>query len=83
MTELDLYKFVQDKEVSWQGNSLILWINPSEVEDFAELIDRCSADDGGYDCKVQHDGTIVMELDMLCDEYDIDPENILPKEESE
>ncbi|WP_342505898.1 hypothetical protein [Sporosarcina sp. FSL K6-2383] len=81
MTELELYKFCQDKEIGWRGESLIMWISPSEVQEFADLIDRCSADDGGLDCKIQQDGTVCVDLIELCEEYDIDPENILPKEE--
>lgn len=82
MTELELYKFTQDKEIDWRGDSLIIWLEPSEVQEFAELIDRCSADDGGLDCKIQHSGTICIDLNELCEEYDIESENILPKEET-
>lgn len=82
MTELELYKFVQDKEIDWRGDSLILWIEPSEVQEFADVIDRCNADDGGLDCKIQQDGTVCIDLIDLCEEYDIEPENIFPKEES-
>lgn len=81
MTELELYKFCKDKEIHWRGDSLILWFSPFEAEVFAELIDRCDADDGGLDCKIQRDGTLVVDLHELCEEYDIDPENILSKEE--
>ena len=84
MTELDLYKFIRDNEVEvdWRGEEeLIAWIHPSDIKDLVELIDRCDADDGGIECTLQNGGYIVLNLFDICVEEDINPENILPKEE--
>lgn len=83
MTELQLYKFIQENEVeiSWHGDEYLnLWLDRHEIKEFADLLDRCDADDGGIDCKLQNGGTIVFNLLDICDEYDINPENILAKD---
>jgi len=82
MSELDLYKFIykNNLEISWCGDEYLnLWLDGSEIKDFADLLDRCDADDGGIDCKLQNGGTIVLNLLDICYEYDINPENILSK----
>lgn len=83
MTELDLYKFItkNELEISWHGDdTLNLWISHYDMEDFSILLDRCDADDGGIDCKFQNGGDIVLNLLDICEEYDIEPENILKKD---
>lgn len=83
MTELQLYKFITENklEISWHGEDCLnLWIDSYELEEFANLLDRCDADDGGIDCKLQNGGTVVLNLLNVCEEYEIDPENILAKD---
>lgn len=83
MTELDLYKFIQenDVEISWHGDdSLNIWLHSADISDFTKLLERCDADDGGINCKLQSEGYIVINLLDICEEYDINPENILAKD---
>lgn len=83
MNELDLYKFIKDEEleISWHGeDTLNLWLSPRDLKFFAELLDRCNADDGGLKCFMQDDGVINLNLVDVCDEYDIDPERIHAKD---
>ena len=83
MTELQLYKFIteNDLEISWHGDGILnLWLDGSEIKEFANLVDRCDADDGGIDCKLQNGGGVVLNLLDICDEYEINPENILEKD---
>ncbi|WP_172369611.1 hypothetical protein [Sporosarcina jiandibaonis] len=80
MTELELYKFTQDKEIDWRGDSLMLWIDPSDIQDFAELIGDGMFDDGGLKVTMVHGGTLCIDLDDVIMD-DIELENILPKEE--
>lgn len=78
MTELDLYKFCQDKEVSWEGNELIIWIDFYDCEEFATLIGyNLTSDDGGLEVHLKDTG-IALNLVDVCDYHDIDPYNILP-----
>jgi len=82
---LDLYKFIQENEVEvdWRGDEeLIAWLHPSDVQEFMKIIDRCDADDGGIECTLQNEGYVVLNLFDICVEKDINPKNILPKEES-
>lgn len=79
MTELDLYKFINDNriEIDWRGNNLYIWLEYYELESFCKLLDRCDADDGGLDCTLQNAGFVVLDLVPICEEYGIDPNNIL------
>lgn len=40
MEELDLYKFIQhtDTQIDWRGKKLVIWLNPNDVKDFAEMV---------------------------------------------
>lgn len=80
MTELDLYKFVQNKELDWRGDKLILWVDHSDLEEFTELIGYGALSEGGLEVTLLHGGTIGVELNELCEWFDIEPERILAKE---
>ncbi len=80
MTELELYKFVQDKEMDWRGDSLVLWLYPSEIDEFTELTGNNIFDDGGLEVHLQSNGSIAIELEEVCIFHGIDPEHILKKE---
>lgn len=79
MTELDLYKFVQDKEIDWRGNKLILWIPFYDLQEFTNLIGYDYLSEGGEEVSLQHN-CIALELNDICDNFDIEAENILKKE---
>lgn len=83
MNEFKLYKFIRDRamQCSWEGEQLLLWIIPSDIETFAEMIDREDADDGGLIVQLRRDGTLLIELDELLDEYDIEPTDFVEKGE--
>lgn len=80
MTELDLYKFCQDKEVAWRGDKLILWIDFEDLMEFTEMVGYHEFAEGGMDVTLM-EGCIALEINDLCESYDIDPERILKKEE--
>ena len=76
MTELQLHKFVTDKELecAWRGDDLILWLDFSCAEEFAALIEdflteKCEVD-------LQLTG-LALDIVPLCQYYDIDPGNIV------
>lgn len=79
MTELELYKFINENqiEIDWRGNELLVWIEHYQLEEFCNLLDRCDADDGGLNCYLQNGGVVVLDLVPVCEEYEIDPNNIL------
>lgn len=80
MTELQLYKLCQGKEMHWVGKELLLFIPLHEIGSFTNLL--------GYDymsgCRIKTTlcyEDIVLDLVEICEHFDIDPTNILPKEE--
>lgn len=82
MTELDLYKFVQDKEMRWVSDEqLNLWIDAVDLREFAEIEGDCIVEDGGFEVVLVHGGTVCINLSEICDMHDIEPENIFKKEE--
>lgn len=80
MTELEIYKFIQDKEIDWRGDKLYLWIEPSDLTEFANLIGYDYLAEGGISVTMITEGTIVVELAEHLEWYGIDPERILARE---
>lgn len=85
MTELQAYKlYVLSSQCEWQtdtnGNEhLAIWLDPDLLRGFAEMI-PAKFDDGGVECMLCSDGSVyVPYFDCILEEYDIDPENIVPK----
>lgn len=80
MSELELYKFVQDKEMRWvSDNQLNLWISASELKVFADLDDDLIVEDGGFEITLVHGGMVCINLLDVCELHDIEPENIFSK----
>lgn len=80
MTELQLYKFVQEKEIDWRGDKLLLWITPHYLSEFAELVGDDYLCEGGEQVFLLPDGVIAIELNDICECFEIEPTNILPRE---
>ena len=80
MKELELFKFVQDKEIDWRGDLLILWIHPSDLKEFADLLGYNYLSEDGLNVNLRDGGTVAVELNDVCEAFDIEPENILAKE---
>lgn len=80
MTELELYKFCQDKEIDWRGEKLILWIEPYDLKEFAELLGFDYLCEGGVRAYILTEGTIAVELNDLQGDFSIELEHILAKE---
>ena len=85
MTELDLYKFLNDEDngvqqYNWEGEEFLVWISLWYLEDFTDMVGYNYLSDGGIDCNLQND-CICIDIVGICEYYDIDLENILEKEE--
>lgn len=80
MTELELYKFVQGKAIDWRGDNLILWIYPHYLAEFAKMLGYNYLCEGDVQVTLLHDGLIAVELNDICECFEIEPTNILPKE---
>jgi len=80
MTELDLYKFVSEQETAWRGDKLIMWLYPSDLTEFAELLGGNYLSEGGVEVTLLTGGMIGVELNDICEDFDIVPEQIVSKE---
>lgn len=82
MTELQLYKFVEENNVSlrWDGDELIAWIPFLCISEFANLLGYDLLSDGGLDVNLQSD-CIALDMTEICEYFGIEPENIFAKEE--
>lgn len=80
MTELELYKFTEGKEVHWEGDKLLLWVDGEDLREFSEVEGDNIVEDGGFDIYLVHHGKLCMNLSQVCDLHGIEPTNILEKE---
>lgn len=77
MTELELYKFVQDKTVEWDGDKLNLWIDFNDLAEFTEMVGYEYFSEGGIKTYLQHN-CICIDIVDICEDFGIDPEHIQP-----
>lgn len=77
MTELDLFKFIQDhnSEYHWHGEEIYFFVGDSDFKDFISLLPYSIFDDSGIDCKLK-DGYLVFEMIGICDYCGIDPKRV-------
>lgn len=81
MTELQLYKFIQEYyiETRWDDNQLTTWIPFHCLQEFTEMIGYEMLSDGGLEANLQY-ACVAFDLNEVCEWFDIDAENIEPKE---
>jgi hypothetical protein len=82
MTELQLYKFIQDNgvEMHWHGDELMCFLDAWMINDFCYMASHDLFDDEGIECRLKN-SYIAFDLCDVCEYYEIDPENIFSKEE--
>ncbi|HNG68591.1 MAG TPA: hypothetical protein PLP63_06585 [Saprospiraceae bacterium] len=84
MTELQLYKFINDNDVEWRYDwnkdqeDVIVFINSYLIDDFCELI-KSYFDDAHIECALR-DRYICVWMDDLCSHYGIELINVFPKQ---
>lgn len=90
MTELQLYKFVNDNGLEWHwsyhidGTHLVIFIPHYLLPDFCEMLGYSAFDDEGLPCDQHlcHDGSIgLARFENVCEWYGIETENIFPNDE--
>ena len=81
MTELQLYKFIDKNEIEvhWGGDKLIAFIQFCDLGAFTELC-RSFFIDEAYEVHMKSD-CVCIDLVEICNHFDIEPENILGKDE--
>lgn len=87
MTELQLYKFVNNNGCEWRWNPdghLVIFVSHYCLNDFCQMLGRDAFDDGGLNCEqyLCADGDVALfEFENVLEDFDIEPENVFPKEE--
>jgi hypothetical protein len=82
MTELQLYKFIHENniEIDWRGNCLIIWLYFFQIRDFVELVGKDYFYEDGYDINLRAD-CVAVDITDICEYHEVEPENILKKNE--
>ena len=90
MTELELYKFINDRGCEWHwyfhrdGIHLVLFVSSYDIKDFCEMLGYNVFDDDGLPCeqRLLHDGSIgLCPFEDVCEYYGICAENVFPRKE--
>ncbi len=86
MTELQLYKFINENECEYHWNpdgKLVLFISPYCLRDFCSMVGAYAFDDGGLCCEqyLCPDGDLALvEFENVLEFFDIIPENVFTKD---
>lgn len=84
MTELQLYKWINDNsvEVHYNNDFTELWACPTPYDliEFFKIAQNHLFDDGGIDCKLCN-GYLAIDLVPIAEICDIEIENVVPKSE--
>lgn len=80
MNELDLYKFITKAQIEtrWDDDVLSAWLTSSDIDEFMELMSDFVYD--AIDAKITNSHTIWIDLVPLCEQLNIDPSRIVPRE---
>ncbi len=77
MTELDLYKFIQENNIEWHRykKDIIIFVNFSNMPQFLEILTPSVFDDDGIVCNLKR-GYIGIVINEICDYYGIIIDNV-------
>ena len=84
MTELELYKFINDNSIEWhrQDNDgtpdIIIFPYTFHIDEFHKLVKNSI--DEGIECRMM-DGYFAFWMNDICDQYGIDKDNVFVGEE--
>lgn len=66
----------QRYRMSWQNESLMLWITPCKIVDVARVAGRKAAN-AAFE-EIAEDGTVCFNLSVICAEHDVEPTEVMP-----
>lgn len=80
MTELELYKFVQDHDIEyhWHDQNVLMFIDHWSFENFCELLGHRYLTDGTQNVVLKY-MYITMWMREICGDFDIDMEKVFIK----
>jgi len=84
MTELKLYRYIDDNNIEWHwdGDDVLIFPYYFQIKDFMDLLGASAFDDDGILCVMKHNYFAIYMKDM-CENYDIDIETVFPKKDEE
>lgn len=86
MTELELYKFINDNNIEWHKREndgtpdVVIFPHIFQIEDFQKLLSKSSFDDGGIECRMM-DGYFAFWMKDICEYYGVDMDKVFTGEE--
>jgi hypothetical protein len=88
MTELELYKFINDNTIEWHRRDnegeedIIIFPYIFQIEEFQKLLSNHHYDDGGLICRMMN-GYFAFWMKDICEYYGIEINNVFVGEDSE
>jgi len=83
MTELELYKFINDNNVEYHCNNeneIFAFVHILDIKDFNELLGESIMDEEGIMCTMKY-GYFCFEMVEICEYFGIEPKNIFINED--
>lgn len=80
ITELEFYKFCNQQELDWRSGKLIMWIEPEDLKELSQLLGDNYLCEEGLNINLRNGGTLALELNEICKDFNIEPEDIYSKE---
>ncbi len=86
MTELSLYKYINDNGIEWHRRDndgtpdVIIFPYYFQIEDFKKMLSNSLFDDGGIECRMM-DGYFAFWMKDICEYYDVDIDKVFVGEE--
>lgn len=82
MTELELYKFINDNDIEWHwqendgADDVLVFPHFSQIEEFAKFVKGIS--ENGFPCTMMN-GYFAFWMNDICNYYGIDMEKVFAK----
>ena len=79
MTELELYKFIEDHEIeyNWDSKQIYMFVDFCYLDRFSRLLGSTYLTNNTLEC-VTKDTHIAYEMTEICEHFDIELKNVFP-----
>lgn len=76
----ELKDFFEAKEMEWRGDTLVMWLDPDDLQEFAELLGSDMLGEGRIEMALCPGGIIAIEMNEVARRLDVEPHEILPRD---
>lgn len=87
MTELELYKFINDNGIEYhyyncydKNKKIMMFVNIYDIDEFNKLLGKRIMEEEGINCVMKY-GYFCFEMIEICEYFDIVPENVFTKKD--